>query len=124
MERRDDVEMAYSGGARLDGVRLEPDKMSATFLSPMVSCEIVKHPPRPTLWILVLADPGPFSPGSKEHLLDKVPGILDIAREEEGLAHQRSLCHVEEPFVAILVFRIGQSALPPFRHFTPINTFE
>jgi hypothetical protein len=83
----------------------------------------VKHPPRPALWILVSADPRPLSPGSEEHLLDEVTGVLDVTREQEGLGHQRSLRDVEEPFVTALLVGIGQSVLPGSSHFIPTNTY-
>ena len=65
VESLDDVEVTHSWSGRHNGVRRERDKTSATLLTPMVSYEVVQHPTRPTLGILVLAYPGPLCQARK-----------------------------------------------------------
>jgi hypothetical protein len=120
----DDIEVAHPERWSHFGFGGELDESTAPLTSPAVGRHIVKHPPRPSLWIVVSADAWPLSPGSKEHLLDEVTRVLDIASEQVSLRHQRSPRDVEEPLEAALHVGLGQSALPSSRHFTPTNTQE
>ncbi len=113
LSRLDDVEVAHFGNADHLGLGRELDEASSPLTAPVVGREIVRCAARPALRILVATDPIPFPAGSKEHLLEVVASIFDMASEQEGLAHQRAFSDIEELLIAAYTARIGQSALPP-----------
>jgi hypothetical protein len=50
--------------------------------------------------MVVAAQARPITPSAEQHLLHYVLRLLKVAREEEGLSHQRAARLPEEPLVA------------------------
>jgi hypothetical protein len=124
VESVDDVKVTNAGIRRrlLDDPEVESSAIPV--VPPATDGEVMKHPACPGLRIVESADPSPFPPNAQQDLLDEVARLLDIAREQEGLLHQRVLCELEEAFVFASRDQVSQSVLLALLHFIPPNTRE